>query len=203
MRSAAKKTWRRHALRWACVTSLILAAGCLPAEEDDDATASDAVVAVNDAPAAADASVPDVPATADAVLADATQIDALSDGVSPSDIGGWDTQEAETWCDQFSWACEAYDVDIKSRLTNYGCLNAGCHSAHGPAAGLDLSTAESMMTGGAGGPVLYECNPDASPLIQKLLPNPAIGVQMPLGGTPVSQEEIDYLSSWVFSVCST
>jgi hypothetical protein len=60
-----------------------------------------------------------------------------------------------------------------------GCAVSGCHSAGSQASGLDLSTRAGLLAGGNNGAAVVPGSPGTSIVIQKLLPNPPFGSQMP------------------------
>ena len=67
------------------------------------------------------------------------------------------------------------------------CAVSGCHSAGSQASGLNLSTRAGLLAGGSQGPAVVAGSPATSIVIQKLLPNPPFGSQMPRnnpGGYP-------------------
>ena len=92
-----------------------------------------------------------------------------------------------------STTVEAVDFgqQVLPLLVAHGCVNLGCHSGDFPAAGLDLGTFESIMMGGTKGPAVVPCKPDVSPLIT------ALAVNMPLGGTPLPEQDISVLRQWI------
>lgn len=79
-----------------------------------------------------------------------------------------------------------------------------CHASDKPMAGLDLRTLESVLRGGANGPVIEEGVADKSILIRRI----ANKSMPPAGmGTPVSEDELRALRRWIdttsFPVLST
>ncbi len=67
------------------------------------------------------------------------------------------------------------------------CAVSGCHSAGSQASGLNLSTRAGLLAGGNNGSAVVSGSPGTSIVIQKLLPNPPFGTQMPRnnpGGYP-------------------
>jgi len=70
-----------------------------------------------------------------------------------------------------------------------------CVRCHGGAAGLWLDRYEGVMTGSARGPVVIPGNPEASELYRRITgrSQPA----MPLGGPPLSPEEIERIRRWI------
>lgn len=70
-----------------------------------------------------------------------------------------------------------------------------CVRCHGGAAGLWLDRYERVMAGSARGPVVIPGNPEASELYWRITgrSQPA----MPLGGPPLSPEEIERIRQWI------
>jgi mono/diheme cytochrome c family protein len=71
-------------------------------------------------------------------------------------------------------------------------FNARCISCHGGVKGLYLTSYEDMMQGGVNGPVIVPGNPNNSRLIGYVSDG-----YMPLGGPPLSIEQIQTLANWV------
>jgi hypothetical protein len=83
------------------------------------------------------------------------------------------------------------------------CAVSGCHSGAGAPQGLrlDASTSYAMLVDVAstqtGTLRVDPGNPDDSYLIQKLEGGAAVGGQMPLGRTPLTQATIDVIRQWI------
>lgn len=94
--------------------------------------------------------------------------------------------------------------EIQSNVFTPTCATSTCHAGAGPAAGLNLEAANSyaQLVGVASSQdaaILRVAagNPDNSYLIQKLEGTAASGQQMPAGGTPLPQTDIDVVRQWV------
>lgn len=93
--------------------------------------------------------------------------------------------------------CDA--LEIFSRT----CGGTGCHSESNPAAGLDLLSpgVEARVVGVDGvdcfGVYANPARPEQSLLYTKVDENPTCGNRMPLGGTPLSLEEITCIRDWI------
>lgn len=85
--------------------------------------------------------------------------------------------------------------DVLQIFTDRGCV--GCHGAGGGTNGLDVTTPESLRTGGFAGPAIVACNPDGSYLIEKVLPNPSTGSQMPTIGDKMTDDEVEVVRTWI------
>ena len=74
-------------------------------------------------------------------------------------------------------------------------FNESCTGCHGKSGGLTLTSYNSVMVGGAKGPVIVAGDPDASELYKRITgqSQPA----MPRGGAPLSQDKIDLISKWI------
>lgn len=83
------------------------------------------------------------------------------------------------------------------------CTTGACHSAQSQQANLDLESAglpkRLVGTKAHGGPGLLidPVHPDQSVLLTKLSDTPPFGFQMPLGGAPLSPDEVSCLTAWV------
>ncbi len=93
---------------------------------------------------------------------------------------------------------------IQANVFNVSCALSGCHTGSSPAAGMNLSEGNAFtnIVGVASTEVpslqrIEPGNPDDSYLIQKVSGTAAVGVQMPPGGTPLSNELIENLRDWV------
>lgn len=98
-------------------------------------------------------------------------------------------------------------TDVETELLAERCAGSVCHSAgESAAAGLDLvspGVAERLVgvastSEACGGAVLVVAgDPDASLLVDKLLPSPSCGGTMPLGQTPFTDSEITCVRDWI------
>ena len=88
------------------------------------------------------------------------------------------------------------------------CATSNCHAGGSPAAGLDLSDADTSHAALVGMPssrqagavLVSEFDPVNSSLVQKLENAPGIaGSQMPLGRGPLAQSEIDAIRQWIMN----
>lgn len=94
--------------------------------------------------------------------------------------------------------------EIQDNVFTPTCATSGCHVGAGAPQGLILDAANSygLLVGvaSAQAPSLLRVepgDPDNSYLIQKLEGTAAVGVQMPFGGTPLPQSEIDVIRQWI------
>ena len=98
-------------------------------------------------------------------------------------------------------------TQIQAVIFGPTCATAGCHSGAVPDANLDLSdeaTSRANLVGvsttqlGGAGIRVISGDPDNSYLIQKLENAAGIeGQQMPLGGAPLPQADIDVIRQWI------
>src|SRR5262245_59871449 len=86
-----------------------------------------------------------------------------------------------------------YMRDVKPILTRH-C--ASCHGAKKPRAGLRLDTAAATIKGGDAGPAVVPGHSDESPLIAAVT-GTGDGERMPLKRTPLSEEQVATLKSWI------
>lgn len=87
------------------------------------------------------------------------------------------------------------------RIFNNSCGSSygGCHII-GSAYGVNLSSYQNVMASYSSEysrNVVISGNPAASPLINKIGPNPKYGYRMPYGMPPLSAAEIDTLTQWI------
>lgn len=97
-------------------------------------------------------------------------------------------------------AHETLDFNAIEEILSANCGGGSCH-INQTTSGVNLTTYESLMgsTGVQyGGPIVVAGSPSRSPLIDKvLMPTPDHGSRMPLGGEPLSEQEIDMLLDWI------
>ena len=75
------------------------------------------------------------------------------------------------------------------------CTSSGCHSTANPAAGLDLETpAPTFMSND--GPVVFSYDADQS-ILYLIISNGYNGIRMPLNRTPLAQEQIQAIKTWI------
>jgi len=78
-------------------------------------------------------------------------------------------------------------------------FNARCTSCHGGTSGVTLTSYNTTMNsiGNAyGSNIVIAGEPDQSPLVNKIEPNPQFGSRMPTGGT-LTNEEISLIRAWI------
>ncbi|PWB77723.1 MAG: hypothetical protein C3F15_02665 [Holophagae bacterium] len=104
-------------------------------------------------------------------------------------------------------AAAATLTQVQDLVFTPSCARSGCHAGSSPAQGLNLSVGQTYtnIVGVASHeqPSLNRVepgDPQRSYLYLKVIGDPSIsGSQMPRGGPPLSQAEIDLLSSWILS----
>jgi hypothetical protein len=94
--------------------------------------------------------------------------------------------------------------EIQDNVFTPNCATSGCHLGAGAPQGLILDATNSygLLVDVASSEVpsllrVEPGDPDNSYLIQKLEGTAAVGGQMPLGGTPLPQSEIDTIRQWI------
>lgn len=94
--------------------------------------------------------------------------------------------------------------EIQDNVFTPNCATSGCHLGAGAPQGLILDATNSygllVDVASAEVPSLLRVepgDPDNSYLIQKLEGTAAVGAQMPLGGTPLPQNEINVIRQWI------
>ena len=94
--------------------------------------------------------------------------------------------------------------EIQDSVFTVTCATSGCHAGPGAPQGLRLDAANSfgLLVNVASTEVpsllrVEPANPDDSYLIQKLEGTAAVGGQMPLGGPPLEQAQIDVIRQWI------
>ena len=93
----------------------------------------------------------------------------------------------------------SYSQDIKPIFQNT-CATSGCHDSGTQESGVNLSSYQNALDSEG---IQYQAlvinpgNPDESPLVDKIEPNPEIGQRMPLGRNPLSQTNIDSVRAWI------
>ncbi|MDR9416320.1 MAG: hypothetical protein RI564_08550 [Gracilimonas sp.] len=92
----------------------------------------------------------------------------------------------------------SYSEDIQPILTS-SCGGSGCHISSSTS-GVNLSTYNSVINSVGsryGEAIVDPGNPDGSPLVDKIEPNPEIGSRMPLGRSFLTNEEIGQIRAWI------
>lgn len=87
----------------------------------------------------------------------------------------------------------SYSSDIQP-IFDANCAGSNCHVG-GMANGLSLESYTSLMNGGNSGAVVLPGNPDGSIIVRRLEGN--IQPQMPLGGSPLPQDDIQLIRDWI------
>ncbi|MGB0588759.1 MAG: c-type cytochrome domain-containing protein, partial [Myxococcota bacterium] len=94
----------------------------------------------------------------------------------------------------------SYEGDILPIFEGSSCMS--CHGNGATSGGLDLSTTETLLTGGAkAGPSVIPCDPDASPLVMVVeggwsSDGMDVGVMPPFGEL-LATEDIDTIRTWI------
>lgn len=95
------------------------------------------------------------------------------------------------------------DVQYASQVQtifNNSCGGGACHTSGGSASGVNLASyAQTVGSVGAryGTNVVLPNNAVNSPLIDKLEANPRFGSRMPLGRSPLTNEQIEIIRVWI------
>lgn len=98
----------------------------------------------------------------------------------------------------FSPACLLAQVDYESEIQPI--FNENCVTCHGGQNGVTLSSFEAVMSSVGdqyGTEIVVPGEPDQSPLVDKIEPNPEFGTRMPQGGPFLSNEEINLIRTWI------
>lgn len=92
----------------------------------------------------------------------------------------------------------SFEENIQPILTQ-SCGGSGCH-INSSTNGVNVSTYNSLInsTGAVyGEPVINPGNPNESPLVDKIEPNPQFGNRMPQGGPYLTNNEIAKIRAWI------
>lgn len=92
----------------------------------------------------------------------------------------------------------SYSTDIQPIFSS-SCGGSGCHIGSSTN-GVNLSSYSSVMnSSGAvyGGPIVVPGEPDNSPLVDKIKPNPSFGSRMPTTGQFLTPMEIAKIEAWI------
>ncbi|MDR8391019.1 hypothetical protein NC796_07715 [Aliifodinibius sp. S!AR15-10] len=85
-------------------------------------------------------------------------------------------------------------------IFNSSCATSGCHDAATAQNGVDLSSYNAAVNsnGDQCGEIIVANEPDNSPIVDKIEPNPDCGTaRMPQGGPYLSDEEINLIRDWI------
>lgn len=97
-------------------------------------------------------------------------------------------------------AHDTLDFNAIQGIFTANCGGGGCH-INQTTSGVNLTTYQTLMSSIGtqyGGPVIVAGSPARSPLIDKvLMPEPQHGRRMPLGSSPLDEEELDMILDWV------
>jgi hypothetical protein len=99
-------------------------------------------------------------------------------------------------------------ADVPTQIFGKKCVGSGCHSSTKPAADLDLESpgVEARLLAHkdtqCDGDLINVQTPRESLLYNKITPNPACGVQMPLGQRGLSTKQLKCVETWIASLGS-
>lgn len=114
-------------------------------------------------------------------------VGALGEGCDFTNVGyecaGWEPPPVQ------------WETDVLPLLQSKGCTNGYCHG--GGAGGLNALTPESLIAGGDHGPAVVPCDSESSLILGKLSANPPFGERMPLGGAPLTEDQMDVIRDWI------
>lgn len=90
-----------------------------------------------------------------------------------------------------------YDLEIQPIFTQ-SCGGSACHITHS-VGGVNMASYENVINSEADryGKLILPFDATNSPLIDKLNPNPRVGVQMPLEQDPLSKNQIELIEKWI------
>jgi len=92
----------------------------------------------------------------------------------------------------------SYSDDIQP-IFNDSCGGSGCH-IESPQSGVQLNSYDNVMNSTG---LQYERDivqpedPNDSPIVDKIEPNPSRGARMPLNGTPLTDRQIEEIRVWI------
>ncbi|MAO64781.1 MAG: hypothetical protein CL666_07250 [Balneola sp.] len=92
----------------------------------------------------------------------------------------------------------SYSNDIQPILTQT-CGGSGCH-VNSSTNGVNVSSYSTLMNSSGtvyGEAVVNPGNPDDSPLVDKIEPDPRFGSRMPQGGPFLTNDEISKIRAWI------
>lgn len=93
-----------------------------------------------------------------------------------------------------TYAQVSYNDDIQP------IFNENCTSCHGGLSGVTLSSYDAVMNGVGdqyNKNIVIPGEPDESPIVDKISPNPTVGDRMPQGGPFLDDEEINRIRQWI------
>jgi hypothetical protein len=93
----------------------------------------------------------------------------------------------------------SFSQDI-SPIFQSSCATSGCHDSGTQESGVNLSSYDDAMNSVGnqyGESIVKSGNPDESPLIDKIEPDPQEGQRMPYQRDPLSQANIDSIRAWI------
>ncbi|MGB2911211.1 MAG: c-type cytochrome domain-containing protein [Anaerolineales bacterium] len=91
-----------------------------------------------------------------------------------------------------STGAPSYTADVQPIFAQY-CF--ACHSGEGARKGVRLDGYEYAITGGGSGPVIIPGDPAGSELLKRITGE--TGPTMPLNGSPLVDQEIQIITSWI------
>lgn len=92
----------------------------------------------------------------------------------------------------------SFMADIQP-IFNGSCSGAGCH-IESSQSGVNLSTYEQIMNSSGqqyGREIVQAGEPDESPLVDKIEPNPQHGQRMPFSRNPLNDRQIQEIRIWI------
>jgi hypothetical protein len=92
----------------------------------------------------------------------------------------------------------SYATDIQP-IFNSSCGGSGCH-INSSTNGVNLSSYRATINSRgsvAGGPIVVPGEPENSPLVEKIKPNPSYGSRMPTTGQYLTPTEIAQIEAWI------
>ncbi|WP_020402862.1 hypothetical protein [Gracilimonas tropica] len=92
----------------------------------------------------------------------------------------------------------SYSADIQP-IFNESCGGSGCHVGSA-VNGVNLSSYNSVINSvgsSYGENIVTPGNPEISPLVDKIEPNPRFGSRMPLGGPYLTNDEVGKIKAWI------
>jgi mono/diheme cytochrome c family protein len=93
----------------------------------------------------------------------------------------------------------SYSDDIQPIFSG-NCATSGCHDSSTQQNGVNLSSYDAVMNSEGlqyGRAIVDPGNPENSPIVDKIEPNPEFGVRMPENADPLSDAEIDSIRAWI------
>ena len=115
----------------------------------------------------------------------------LLPSVASADAGRWNEYKSAHFAVLYKNTPMDF-VKTVAPILEQRCLR--CHSADKAKGNLSLTSRESALRGGDGGPLLVPGKPDESRLIEMVTGNKP---EMPAEGTPLTKADIDRLREWI------